>query len=220
MLNPEERWLPVRGYEGLYEVSDQGKVRRIAGNVLSVSLSNGYRQVKLSKYGKQSSRSVARLVAQAFIPNPYRKAEVNHKDRDRSNDRVSNLEWTTHLENAQHAANNGKYHTSENPGQCLLTEQKVKFIIDAEGRFFQKQLAEQFGVTQQAISEIWRGKNWKEIERTRKPNDQWFPRKLTNAQVNHIRAMKGLTTQEKVAKQFKVSQACISKIWSGELWGN
>ena len=105
----QERWKSVQGYEGLYEVSDLGRVRSLKrattrGIVLKLKESKrGYVVVCLCKGNKRSTISVHRLVASAFIPNPYGKREVNHIDGNRSNNNASNLEWVTRSENERHA---------------------------------------------------------------------------------------------------------------------
>lgn len=99
----KEIWKPVKGYEGLYEVSNLGRVRRlwpISGHyrMLKTFVRNheqGYWAVNLSKGGKMRTLSVHRLVAEAFIPNPNNLPEVNHKDENKSNSHVENLEWCT-----------------------------------------------------------------------------------------------------------------------------
>lgn len=106
-------WKPVVGYEGLYEVSDMGRVRslhkntkssKVAGNIMRLHAKpKGYLGVSLSKNGKVSTKMVHRIVAIAFISNPFGKLTVNHKDADKQNNRVDNLEWATQLENVQHA---------------------------------------------------------------------------------------------------------------------
>ena len=101
----QEQWKPVADWPE-YEVSNLGKVRR-DGHVHSgyVSSSTGYRITQLSKGpGTKRTRSIHRLVALAFIPNPENKRCINHIDRDRSNNIVTNLEWVTHSENQQHMA--------------------------------------------------------------------------------------------------------------------
>lgn len=121
-----EVWKPIPGYEGYYEVSSIGRVRRLPrivkayshgkpcekyeeGALLAISPSpqNGYVQTGLNKAGEHKLFLVHRLVAMAFIPNPENKPEVNHKDRNHSNNRVDNLEWVTKLENTHHAIQNG-----------------------------------------------------------------------------------------------------------------
>ena len=104
----EEIWRPIEGYEGLYEVSNTGRVRSLdmyvkcgygsyrlrKGKVLSpVIKDNGYLQVGLYYNGKYKMFLVHRLVAQAFIENFDNLPEVNHLDEDKSNNSVDNLEW-------------------------------------------------------------------------------------------------------------------------------
>lgn len=114
-----EEWRPIQGYEGLYEVSTTGKVRRIADWVgynngyrkaigeLSQAKSKGYLNVRLCKNGIQKTYRAHRLVAQAFIENPYNYPQVNHIDGNKQNNCVSNLEWVTVSQNNKHARDTG-----------------------------------------------------------------------------------------------------------------
>ena len=94
-----EIWLPVKGFEGLYEVSSFGRVRSLNYNhtgqtkVLSTGESKGYLFVILYKNGKRKHYSVHRLVASAFLPNWFDDPEVNHRDENPKNNHISNLEW-------------------------------------------------------------------------------------------------------------------------------
>ena len=104
-----EIWKPIKGYEGLYEVSSFGNVRKIANNKTCKQKSiskradvGGYYQVGLYRNGIRKFYRVNRLVAIAFIENPHNKPEVNHKDGNRTNNKVANLEWCTRSENAAH----------------------------------------------------------------------------------------------------------------------
>ena len=101
-----EIWKDIEGFEGLYKVSNLGRIKSLNYRCTKKekllkhgSDKDGYLNVKLCKEGKVKSRSVHRLVAQAFIPNPDNKPEVNHKDEDKTNNKVENLEWVTSKEN-------------------------------------------------------------------------------------------------------------------------
>ena len=91
-----------------YIVSNTGRVRRIGSDRDKLPKSSKrYVQVDLYADGKRTCKSVHHLVAEAFIPNPDNRTEVNHKDGDKHNNHVDNLEWVTHKENCQHAWKNG-----------------------------------------------------------------------------------------------------------------
>lgn len=112
-----EIWKPVIGYYGLYEVSNFGRVRSLdhyvkhgkgglalkKGKILRLNIGgSGYYQVSLSRDNKIKSYSVHRLVAEAFIPNPHNYPCVNHRNENKLDDRVENLEWCDHLYNVQY----------------------------------------------------------------------------------------------------------------------
>lgn len=121
MPDKKEKWKDVFGYEGVYRVSSYGIVfgyskkwesGRWVTRVLPdrelryFSDSNGYVVVQLRNRGKQKLCKVHRLVAVLFIPNPENKPQVNHKDGNKKNNRISNLEWATGAENMNHARDN------------------------------------------------------------------------------------------------------------------
>ncbi len=109
----KEIWKDIKGYEGLYQISNLGRIKslpKINGYKFQKELirknelgTNGYLIIVLNKNSKHHSYSIHRLVAQAFIPNPKDKPQVNHKDGNKLNNNVENLEWTTRSENQKHA---------------------------------------------------------------------------------------------------------------------
>lgn len=118
-------WVSIRGYEGLYEVSRSGVVRNSANQRhLALSIKCGYSQVGLFKNGKQRWFLLHRLVADAFLPKVKHKTEINHKDGDKQNNTVENLEWCDHSENLRHAYLTGlrKQDTSSRSIDCISPE--------------------------------------------------------------------------------------------------
>lgn len=117
----EEIWKPVVGWEENYQVSSLGKIKNINsksnffGRILSprkhYSYNKKYISLSVLLYCKSVKKEsmISRLVAQAFIPNPENKKEVNHIDFNAENNHVSNLEWVTHKENMQHSLKGGRF---------------------------------------------------------------------------------------------------------------
>lgn len=108
-----EEWRTIEGYDGQYEVSRNGKVR--SNNYMGKGKTRemkpwnngGYLRVTLTRNKKKSNRLLHRIVAEAFIPNPEGKPEVNHKDGNKLNNSADNLEWSTRKENLDHADTTG-----------------------------------------------------------------------------------------------------------------
>ena len=131
-----EVWRDIVGYEGIYQVSNLGRVRsldrlvrgargmrRILGKVLSNRiLPNGYNYVGLSKEHHSVHHYVHRLVAQAFIPNPDNISDVDHIDGDKTNNCVENLRWCTHKQNINYAIESGSFNPSATTKAFLATE--------------------------------------------------------------------------------------------------
>ena len=100
MLMPKRKWKDVKNYEGLYQVSNLGEVRSLNYHKMNITRKmklfkgkDGYLRINLTDGKKKKSYLVHRLVAEAFIPNPNKYLEINHKDETRDNNMVLNLEW-------------------------------------------------------------------------------------------------------------------------------
>lgn len=163
----EEIWKDIKGYEGLYQVSNLGDVRNHKGKVLSKlkNNGNGYLISCLCKEGKQTNHYKHRLVAEAFIPNPENKPAVNHIDADRSNNKVDNLEWVSTKENIHHTIKLGrKTDIGHNSPNTHLTEQDVLDILHLLNttKLRQREIGILFNIEQSAISLINLGKTHKE----------------------------------------------------------
>lgn len=105
-----ETWKPIEGYEGLYEVSDQGRVKRLwygKEKILKPQKNTcGYLHVGLHKDGHGKTVLIHRLVAEAFIPNPNNLETINHKDEVKTNNTVDNLEWMSKRDNDNYGTRN------------------------------------------------------------------------------------------------------------------
>jgi len=116
-----EIWKDVIGYEGIYEVSNLGFVKRVSktrgvnlkyrGEYYLNAMDNGkgYLRVKLSNNGYSKRVMLHRIIAEAFIDNPNNKKCVNHINHNRKDNRIENLEWCTHSENTLHAVKHGRW---------------------------------------------------------------------------------------------------------------
>lgn len=131
----EEIWKDVVGYEGLYQVSNLGRVKSYAhivrcrngiriqpSKVLSNCFDGKYFHVTLFRNNKRNICLVHRLVAVAFIPNPNNKKTINHIDGVKTNNKVDNLEWNTYSENIKHAFRLGLNHSNGgNTAKAILS---------------------------------------------------------------------------------------------------
>lgn len=159
----DEVWKDIEGYEGLYQVSNLGNVRSLnygrTGEIklLKQSTDCGYKRVMLYKDGERERYLVHRLVAMTFIPNPDDLPQVNHKDEDKSNNNVNNLEWCTGEYNMNYGSikerlsesSKGRYHSEEskkkmseshkgkNKGKDNPTSKSI-LMYDEEGNFIRR----------------------------------------------------------------------------------
>ena len=171
-----EVWRWIRGYEGLYQISNYGRLksfpRKGTGKEIKILRpklkKNGYLEISLRKKGVRKSYSIHRLVAEAFIPNPENKPHVNHKDGNKFDNYFENLEWVTQLENMEHAKNTGLIKSGvENPN-AKLTEEQVHQIRENYIPFDKElgihALARKFNMSVLNMFKIINGKTYKNID--------------------------------------------------------
>jgi len=168
-----EKWLPIAGFEGWYEISNLGRVKRVngdnsavAGKILNPWNRKDYAGVSLYKDGIESSFNVHKIVTATFLgPCPEGK-EVNHIDGDKANNKLSNLEYATHSENMLHAFSSGLLtRKGEKNSSSKLTESDVHEIrrLFVEG-IKPSPIALVFGVHSSTICKILNRKSWSHLK--------------------------------------------------------
>jgi hypothetical protein len=178
MVSQNEKKKSVRGYEGIYEVSIYGNIfslkrrdrmgRRIEGKQLSPSiLSMGYPGVTLCNNGKEKKALVHRLVAEAFLENPDELPQVNHKDGNKENNHLENLEWVSSKQNIAHSIEMGLKVTAvgERASKAKLTESDVIKIRELlkNSDLSLRAIARNYNVHHKTIANIRDNKNWTHI---------------------------------------------------------
>lgn len=177
----KERWKDIKGYEGYYQISDMGRVKSIeriieSGQhylterknkeiILKQSLSKcGYPQICLQKNGIKKTLTTHRLILNTFIGDSD--LECNHKDGNKQNNKLENLEWVTQSENEKHAYRTGlKSKRGEKNCFAKLTQ---KAVMDIRGKIKDKEntkkyrtiIADSYNVTERTISRIVNNENW------------------------------------------------------------
>lgn len=123
-MTSSEIWRPVKGYEGLYEASNTGKVASLNYNgtgarreLKPIETHHGYLNVRLYKEGKWKGIRLHRIIAETFIPNADNLPEINHIDENPANNAVSNLEWCTHAYNCNYGRHNERVSNSMTNGK-------------------------------------------------------------------------------------------------------
>ena len=171
-------WKDIAGFKGLYQINDHGDVlslKRIINDsknhvyVLKErilkpnSLPNGYQMVTLMKDNVKYPEYIHRLVANAFIPNPFNLLTVNHIDGNKKNNNVNNLEWATYSKNNQHAYDTGLHQKGEGHYKSKLTRDEVKEIRQFGKYATYQYIAQKYNVSKATIRDILQNKTWKNI---------------------------------------------------------
>lgn len=175
----KEQWKYIPGYEG-YQASNLGEIRSIDRNIAYPNggvrflhgclrkphiSHNGYYRLKLCISGDSGMHVVHRLVAQTFIPNPLNKPQINHKDGNKLNNCVDNLEWCTAKENNTHAIDTGlKNIVGSRHPQSIINEETAKIIkklIAAEESLIS--ISKNLSVSYNIVKDISRKKTWRHV---------------------------------------------------------
>jgi hypothetical protein len=172
-----EIWKDIPGYEGKYQASTLGRVRSLKRGLIlkGRELKNKRnRTIPYLRHGLCGKDWLAhRLIAFVFIPNPENKAEVNHKDGNKQNNRVDNLEWATSSENRIHAFKNGyqdktirlsKLRVGTKSSNNKLSEDQVRQLrLDYSEIKSQRRLAKKYGITKSTCASILNRTTWKHV---------------------------------------------------------
>lgn len=176
-------WLPVVGYEGLYEVSDFGNIKSLSrivrhpngGDLQTtekimkaiISTTGKYCQINLYRNNKMKVFKIHRLVGLAFIKNIHNKPFINHIDGNKQNNHISNLEWCTAKENIIHAFDNNLMnvpHGEKHVRAKLTSKDVLKIRDDFKIGVKQNYLANKYSVCKQTINNICHNKIWKHVK--------------------------------------------------------
>lgn len=167
----QEIWKDIKGYEGRYQVSNLGNIMSLKKNKILKVFPDGDGYLLASLYdGKKKTFRVHRIVATHFIENILNKEQINHKDCNKQNNSVSNLEWVTRRENTEHAVNNGLYNNGlnnldikDNPRNSKITKKQAIEIreVYSKKRISHSELGSMYGLKRSAISDIINKKSWK-----------------------------------------------------------
>lgn len=183
-FNPKEKkefFIDLFGYKNIYQISNYGRIKRLSfkrfnflnkkesiykEKILKPFLRKGYEAVRLTVGGKSSTYSIHRLVAMNFISTTDLSLQVNHKDGNKINNHVSNLEWCTPKENVTHAIKNNLWVNSSGSknGMSKLNEGKVIEILTKlkKGEYY-RDIAIEYGISHKTISSIKNKTTWKHI---------------------------------------------------------
>jgi hypothetical protein len=163
----EEIWKDIEGYEGLYQVSNLGKVKSLSNNLAKKEkiLKNsknvkGYHKVTLCLFGKRKSITVHRLVAEAFIHNDKNKSQVNHINGVKIDNNVNNLEWSTASENVRHSWKNGLSNISEFCKQRVSESKSIPVVSNLTGIVYKsiRQASEIYCIPEASLADMLRGR--------------------------------------------------------------
>ena len=160
-----EIWKTIQDYGGLYQVSNTGKVRDLKNHIKSVYKNNkGYTCLSLYYNGKTYHPTVHRLVAKAFIPNPNNYEQVNHKDCNKENNNVENLEWCNQRYNYDEGMKTFQYSKNEEHYFAKLKNSDIPIIYELyKLGFTRATVAKMFSINPSSLEAIEKGISYREL---------------------------------------------------------
>lgn len=166
-----QTFIPINGTIGRYELSPGGQIRswyfkgklRDHPKMLRPGPSHGYLSVVLCVAGNRKTHFIHRLLAEHFIPNPNNYRTINHKDGNRANNALDNLEWCTHSHNSQHSIDSLNHHHGCRHSKAKFVEKDLRkiFSLRFKKKLTANEIAREMGVTAAAIVNICAGRRYK-----------------------------------------------------------
>lgn len=225
---PNERWVPIIDYEEHYLISTFFRVKSVyrevaTGNTVTRKVAqlrtidkneDGYLQIILTKNKESKTLSLHILMAKAWgLPNPDKLPEVNHKDGNKSNCLLDNLEWSTHGDNMRHAVRNGlrKYKKVITPKKGILSEQDILYIYNSKERT--GLLAKKYNLTKSSIQRIKSGKTYSKITKEGCPLKGAF-HVLSKEDALFIK--NSTISAKEIALKYKISDTLVFQIRNGK----
>ena len=225
----KEKWVDIIGLEGFYKISSfgrckslerlvkgkKGSIRKINGKILNPVLSKGYWRYCISINSKTKHYYAHILAAKHFIPNPENKPEVNHKDFDKGNNCITNLEWNTRVENNNHMIAGGrrKIIRGTDAPKNILSEKEVLRIASSKETI--KNLAARYNVSENTIYSVQTGDNWGWLTGIKyKKKNRYVSEKTVLAIFN------SKESGVKLAKKYSLTTFCVSSIKTGKAWSS
>jgi hypothetical protein len=214
-----QEWFDIPGYEGVYQITKDGKVLSLKSNKLIKTYiypsPDNYVRINLRKDHQTKICYIHRLLAETFIPNPLNKPCINHIDCNKENNDLSNLEWVTRHENIRHAFNN---HLIGIRTRRKLDLKKVQEVLDLNKSGMKaSEIAKLYQVSLTTVKCVIRGDSWAQVKREEVYKKKVYKKqqvKLTIDDVYKIRELydRKIISQGKIAKLYKVDRSTISAI--------